>query len=147
MGLTFLLALVGGCGLGVVLAFTRESLDRTVRSREQLERDLNVRCLGFLPLLGHRELNASWRKLRTRPRFGFSNPVGRARNIALFNPDGSLSGPGETLIGVRVAIDDCNRSSSGTTVGITSAHSREGKTTVALNLAMLARGPSAPLRF
>jgi succinoglycan biosynthesis transport protein ExoP len=44
-------------------------------------------------------------------------------------------GASEVLIGVRVALDSCNPSSSGTAIGITSPLLGEGKTTLAFNLA------------
>jgi Mrp family chromosome partitioning ATPase len=45
-------------------------------------------------------------------------------------------GTSEMLIGVRVALDACNkRSSTGTSIGITSPRLGEGKTTLAFNLA------------
>lgn len=53
----------------------------------------------------------------------------------LLNADDSPSGAGELLIGIRVALDACNHSSTGTSVGITSPRLGEGKTTVAFNLA------------
>jgi succinoglycan biosynthesis transport protein ExoP len=53
----------------------------------------------------------------------------------LLNAHESPFGASEVLIGVRVALDSCNSSSSGTTIGITSPHLGEGKTTLAFNLA------------
>jgi len=91
-----------------------------------VERDLNVRCLGFLPRL-------TWRQRRKWRLIGFGSAS--KGGIVLLNADDSPSGAGELLIGVRVALDTCNHSSTGTSIGITSPRSGEGKTTVAFNLA------------
>jgi len=126
VGLTLLFSAIAGCGLGMTVAYAREHLGRTVRTRQHVERDLNVRCLGFLPLLKLRRRRKWWR---------FELPPYGKVGIARFNVGDSLSGAGESLIGVRVAVDACNRSSTGTTIGITSPRLGEGKTTLAFNLA------------
>ena len=237
IGLTLLFSAMAGCGLGMLIAYAREHLGRTVRTRRHVEHDLNVRCLGFLPLLtsprcrratagswtswgrssprpgrwparanhvGSRSASAAlgvyallgdirtaWRRRREWRRFGLgsgswtwwgrSSPrpgrrparenregsgsapaapgdyallgdmrtawrrrrkwrrfgLGSSKEggIALLNADDSPSGAGELLIGVRVALDACNHSSTGTSIGITSPRFGEGKTTVAFNLA------------
>jgi Mrp family chromosome partitioning ATPase/capsular polysaccharide biosynthesis protein len=123
IGLTLLFSAIAGCGLGMVVAYAREYLGRTVRTRQHVERDLNVRCLGFLPLLKPRR-RWKWR------RFGFGRSSGGP-----LNAHESPFGASEVLLGVRIALDACNASSTGTTIGITSPHLGEGKTTLAFNLA------------
>jgi Mrp family chromosome partitioning ATPase/capsular polysaccharide biosynthesis protein len=123
IGLTLFLSAMAGCGLGMVVAYAHEHLGRTVRTRQHVERDLNLRCLGFLPLLKpHRRWK--WR------RFGYCSS-GRG----LLNAHDSPFGASEVLIGVRVALDACNPSSIGTAIGVTSPRFGEGKTTLAFNLA------------
>jgi capsular exopolysaccharide synthesis family protein len=123
IGLTLLFSAIAGCGLGMLVAYAREHLGRTVRTRQHVERDLNAKCLGFLPLL----------RRRNKRRFAFwSSSKG---GIALLNAEESLSGAGELLIGVRVALDARNHSSTGSSIGVTSPRFGEGKTTVAFNLA------------
>ena len=125
IGLTLLFSAMAGCGLGMVVAYAREHLGRTVRTRQHVERDLNVRCLGYLPLLKPRR-RWKWR------RFGFRSS---GREGILLNAHDAPFGASEVLIGVRVALDACNPSSTGTTIGITSPRLGEGKTTLAFNLA------------
>jgi capsular exopolysaccharide synthesis family protein len=127
IGLTLLFSLIAGCGLGMVVAYGSEHLSGTVRTRQHVERDLGVRCLGFLPLLTQRDWWRDW--------WGFGSPVSSKGDIPLLNSRDSLSDAGETLIGVRVALDARNHSSTGSSIGITSPRSGEGKTTVAVNLA------------
>jgi capsular exopolysaccharide synthesis family protein len=124
IGLTLLFSAIAGCGLGMVVAYAREHLGGTVRTRQHVERDLNVRCLGFLPLLQPRK---RWKWSR----FGFRSSSKRG---TVLNAHDSPFGASEVLIGVRVALDSCNPSSTGTTIGITSPHLGEGKTTLAFNL-------------
>jgi Mrp family chromosome partitioning ATPase/capsular polysaccharide biosynthesis protein len=123
IGLTLLFSALAGCGLGMVVAYAREHLGRTVRTRQHVERDANVRCLGFLPLLKPRRRWKWWR-------VGFSRS-----SRGLLNAHESPFGASEVLIGVRVALDACNPSSTGTTIGITSPHLGEGKSTLAFSLA------------
>ena len=126
VGLTLLFSAIAGCGLGMTVAYAREHLGRTVRTRQHVERDLNVRCLGFLPLLRPPRRRKWWR-------FEFRS-YGKG-GIARLNVGDSFSGAGESLIDVRVAVDACNRSPTGTSIGITSPRLGEGKTTFAFNLA------------
>jgi len=125
IGLTLLLSVMAGAGLGMVVAYASEHLGRTVRTRQHVERDLNVRCLGFLPRLGRRQ-HWKWRP------FGVDSSSKGGKPLNVHKCPASAS---ESLIGVRVALDACSRSSTGTSVGITSPRFGEGKTTVAFHLA------------
>ncbi|WP_431311090.1 tyrosine-protein kinase family protein [Methylobacterium nigriterrae] len=110
----------------MVIAYAREHLGGTVRSRQGLERDLDLRCLGFLPPLQQR-----WR--RKPLRFWLRQPTQRGILLA---GEKDPSCAGEALIGLRLALDALRDPSSGAvSIGITSAHSGEGKTTLAFNLA------------
>lgn len=122
IGLTLIFSALSGCGLGMMIAYAREHLGRTVRTRRHVERDLNIRCLGFFPLL----------KSRARRWRGF---WGRRSSGGPFTAAKSHSRSSEVLIGIRVTIDACNSSSTGTIIGITSPHVGEGKSTLAFNLA------------
>jgi Mrp family chromosome partitioning ATPase len=124
VGMTLLVSVMAGGGLGMVLAYAREHLGGTVRTRQQLERDLNVRCLGFLPL--------AKRRRRRRPTwFGL-----RSARKNLYTRYEHPYGASELLVGLRIALDACRESSStAAIIGITSPHLGEGKTTLAFNLA------------
>jgi succinoglycan biosynthesis transport protein ExoP len=136
-GVTLLLSLLLGCGLGVTLAFAREHLDRTVRTRKQLEAELGIKSLGCLPLLSSRKMMTNWRRriLKSRARFLRLPGPPADRVAALFKQDRTFPQAREALINIRVAIDARNYVSGCRVIGITSARDHEGKTTVALNLA------------
>jgi capsular exopolysaccharide synthesis family protein len=125
IGLTLLFSVMAGSGLGMVVAYASEHLGRTVRTRQHVERDLNVRCLGFLPLVSQD------RRLKSRD-FGFFSS---SKGGILLNDHDCPFAASEVLIGVRVALDACSRSSAGISIGVTSPHFGEGKTTLTFNLA------------
>ena len=52
IGLSIALAAVCGLGLGVLLAFGREQLNRRIHTRAQIEELLNTSCLAVLPRFG-----------------------------------------------------------------------------------------------
>lgn len=136
IGVTLFLALAAGCGLGVAAAFAREHLDRTIRARDQLERRLGVRTLGFVPRVGARRGRA---KARGSAPSGGATLVGAGETGALvLFADGPQAGAAETLRGVNLALAHDGRSEDGRVVGITSALTSEGKTTLAFNLAVVA---------
>jgi Mrp family chromosome partitioning ATPase len=121
VGTTLLFSVMAGSALGMVIAYAQEHLGGTVRTRQQLERDLNVRCLGFLPLLKRRR--------RRKSLLGLGGGI-------LFTGHKYSSGGSEPLIGIRIALNACSGSSSTpASIGITSPHLGEGKTTLAFNLA------------
>lgn len=126
IGMILLLSLVGGGALGMVIAYAREHLGGKVRSRYALERDLDLQCLGALPVLARR-----WRG-KSRPAW-FRRP--KRKGIMLAS-DKDRACASETLIGLRIAMDTFRHPSSGAvSIGIASPHSGEGKTTLAFNLA------------
>jgi Mrp family chromosome partitioning ATPase len=110
--LVLLLALIGGGVLGVSGAFAKEAMEGRVRSRSQMRRDLGMRAFLCVP----------------RVRRGLL-----ARGST---PLSLLSGGSEQAIRhVKVAIDENSPGDACVVVGVTSALPREGKTTVAYNLA------------
>jgi polysaccharide biosynthesis transport protein len=126
VGLTLLLSAVAGGALGTLIAYAREHLGGRVRSRQSLERDLDLRCLGFFP-----QLARLWRRKSMR----FWRRHSKPRGIVLAG-ETDPSCAREALIGLRIALNAYRNSSSGAvSLGIVSAHSGEGKTTLAVNLA------------
>jgi succinoglycan biosynthesis transport protein ExoP len=122
-GLTLLAAAFFGGAIGLVGAFAREYFDRRLRTREQIERDLGVRCLGFLPVVSTRAVR------KEGMASGLSHPG--AAQIPLYFQDSA-----EVLRHVRFAIDFDDRNSGGRVVGIVSPKSGDGTSTFALNFAM-----------
>jgi polysaccharide biosynthesis transport protein len=129
VGLILFLSMLTGCGLGVAAAFTREYLDRSVRSPLQLEQDLGIRYLGALPLLSGRHFITHKRGLPLLPSLRL---LGKSdHGIPLFDPGGL---GWETLVSFQFGILGGDEPSHHS-IGIISARTGEGKTTVAFNLA------------
>jgi succinoglycan biosynthesis transport protein ExoP len=126
--LILLLALVAGGTLGLIGAFAREYFERLVRTPRQLERELGVRVLGLLPTVKRR------RSLLSRG--GPLNLIeaGRPSRFARTAP---LSLAGESVRGLKVALDRNGTGDERQVVGISSPRPGAGKTTLAYNLALL----------
>lgn len=129
--LVLLLAVFAGGTVGVGGALGREYFDRTVRRPQQVERDLGLRWLGSLPRFSRGMLPAG-----RGGKSAASN--GRAKSLLASKAGNLLSGqPGETLRSVKLAIDDGIPPQHGRVVGVVSACSGAGKSTIAFAAAML----------
>ncbi len=107
-----LLAFIGGGVLGIGGAFVKEAMERRVRSRSQLQRELGLRTFLCVPRV-------------RRKIFGRGN-----------SPLQLLAGPSEKSIRhIKVSIDECTPRDTCAVIGVTSALSREGKTAIAYNVA------------
>jgi capsular exopolysaccharide synthesis family protein len=108
--------------VAILLALTVESLDRGIRSAEQVRRLMGVRSLGLVPGL------KTWRWASRRP-----------EDYVLRKPDSAFA---EAIRIMNADLSLMNAGQSSKTVLITSAVPAEGKTTVAVSLARLvaARG-------
>ena len=129
------LALAGICGLGlgIILAFAREQMNRQFHTRAQLESALGTSCLAVLPALS-----------KKRPVVGglrATHDSGAFRQITEVAP---FSATAEALRYIKVAID--LHPTGGKVIGIVSALPGEGKTTVAASFAaFVARSGSRTL--
>ncbi|TMJ53582.1 MAG: polysaccharide biosynthesis tyrosine autokinase [Alphaproteobacteria bacterium] len=120
--LTLALAVVCGFGLGIMLAYTREQMNRQIHTRAQLEGLLGIGCLAVLPAVAGK-----------RPplrKHGAPRDSGAFREISEVAP---FSATAEALRYIKVAID--LHPAGGKVVGIVSALPGEGKTTVAASFA------------
>lgn len=107
-----LLALVGGGVLGIGGAFAKEAMERRVRSRSQLQRELGLRALLCVP----------WVRRRLFARSSEPLPL--------------LAGESEKAVRhVKLAIDESTPQNECAVIGVTSALPREGKSTIAYNVA------------
>lgn len=122
-------ALFTGGMLGVAGALAREYFDRSLRSPEQIEQELGVKCLGFLPALPRRSIGGHRPITKT---VASDRPPLCGRSLPLFGESDTSHRTGETLRTVKIAID---RGQEVKIVAITSPHAGDGKTTVAINLA------------
>jgi len=135
VALTLLLAALAGCTIGVASALGLEYFDRTVRRPEQIEDGLGLRALGsvhrFRPRLsrqGRLRVVGAWRNKSKR----------RGAYLAQKINEWLSDGAGEALRYVEVALNDSVPSRGAHVLAVISPNSGEGKTVVALGLAMLA---------
>jgi succinoglycan biosynthesis transport protein ExoP len=121
------LAGVAGVILGLLAAFTLEAMDDVIRTRDRVEQITGLPCIGIVPRMrrkggGGREMSSLDSLWDGFPRLGASDPRGKASDM-LRNLQLSVYGgprPGAAVL------------------GMTSAVPGEGKTTIALNLAIAA---------
>jgi len=126
VSLVLMLALVGGGALGAMGGIGAEYLQGLVRSSQQLATELGVRMLGAVPSLP-RNLLSGLRRSQTPLQLINQAAKGKIR----FSP------ADEAVRELKIAIDQYCREKSGV-IGVTSARTGEGKTTLAFNLALLA---------
>jgi uncharacterized protein involved in exopolysaccharide biosynthesis/Mrp family chromosome partitioning ATPase len=124
--LVLMLALVGGGTLGAAGAFGREFLQGLVRSARQIKTELGVKTLCAVPNVPQRRL-LGLRRSHTPP--VLIDSTAKAKT--------SFSVADEAIRNLKIAVDQHCRDKS-CVIGITSACSAEGKTTLAFNLALLA---------
>src|SRR6266849_3392226 len=123
IGLTIALATLCGLGLGIMLAFAREQMNRQIHTRAQLEKLLGTSCLAVLPAFPQK------RPVLRKPH-GATRDSGAFRQISEVAP---FSATAEALRYIKVAID--LHPTGGKVIGIVSALPGEGKTTVAIGFA------------
>ncbi len=122
--LVLALSFIAGSTLGVLGAFGAEFLRSPVRSRSQLSTTLGIRTFEPLPLI----------KVRT-------GLFGRDKGlpIALVSQAGSGAAAAENeLRKVKLALSQFDPQKIIRTIGVTSPHPQDGKTTIAYSLAVLA---------
>jgi succinoglycan biosynthesis transport protein ExoP len=129
MGLTLALATLCGLGLGVMLAFAREQMNRQIHTRAELEKLLGVSCLAVLPAFAE-EQKPALVKLPSMRKIQATQDSRAFRHISDVAP---FSATAEALRYIKVAID--LHPTGGKIIGIVSALPGEGKTTVAAGFA------------
>jgi len=134
-------ALVGGAGLGGVLAFMVDHFDRRVKSLRQAEDVTGVPTLAAVPQIGPRELAS--RAIRGRRDLDQYDPNSAKLLPAAMQPplmryvlDEPTSLFAESVRAVRLAIQRASRTGPVKTVMVSSSVDGEGKTTLAVNLAL-----------
>jgi succinoglycan biosynthesis transport protein ExoP len=128
-GILLVVALLGGLGIGAGVGLMRDYLDEAIHTPRQLEQLVAVPVLAVLPqLVGQRSpllLHAQDKDLTNK------NVIDDRRRM-----DAQLDRLASSIRGMLSALYGNNRLSPGRTVLISSAAAGEGKTTVALNLAL-----------
>jgi len=126
------LGLILGFGLGVL----REAVDRVFRTRNQVESTLRANCLAVLPRLSPigivpAPISLSCAQINTRqlvpdPRRHFSNVIEDPHSLFA-----------EGIRAIKVAADIASMIKENKVIGVTSSVPKEGKSTIASNLAEL----------
>jgi polysaccharide biosynthesis transport protein len=138
-GILLMGALVAGLGIGTGIGLMRDYLDETVNTRRQLEGLIPVPVLAVLPQLSP-EANHGPGLLRLLNGHDL-NPAKR-KNGGEFarGADGPLDQLTSSIRTLLSAIYRSNKFLPGRTILISSSEAAEGKTTVALNVALEAAG-------
>lgn len=134
------LALIVGLGLGSVLAFLADYLDRRVKTLEQTQSATGIPALAAIPLIGTRELAALAKRGR-RALEHYDSRTTRLLPAALQPPllRYAMEEPGtffaEAIRAVRLSVQRALLAEPIKIFMVTSAVDGEGKTTLAVNLA------------
>jgi succinoglycan biosynthesis transport protein ExoP len=127
-----------GLMLGFGAAFLREAVDRVFRTRQQVEAILRTNCLAVLPRLTPSAVVASGASDDAQ---NVQQPTGSAKKIVsdtsdftrvLQEPRSSFA---EGFRSIKVAADIASAIKENKIIGVTSSVPKEGKSTIASNLA------------
>ena len=124
-------ALVAGMMLGVAFGVLREIADRALRTRSQIEEQLQADCIAVVPLA----------KDEVGPRVAQvdnqAEPwvVTREKGLLWKVVDSPFSPFAEFIRAIKIAVDKSKASKGGKVIGITSSLPNEGKSTIATALA------------
>jgi len=120
-GLLLIGGVLAGLCFGLGGACARELLSQVIRTPSEIENEIDLHCVGTLPDI---------------PDDGKGNPLLPAR-MSLYAIDHPFSRFAETLRSAKTAIDVARMTKDVSVVGVLSSLPKEGKTTVAANLAHL----------
>ncbi len=123
-----LIALACGLGLGIALAFAIEILDNTLKTQVDVETFLGVPVLGLIPIIGQG-------KMDQKGKAGKNDEQIRDRDLGISREPRSLAA--ECCRSIRTNILFMSPDHPTRTMVITSPSPQEGKTTTAINLAIV----------
>ena len=124
------IAIAAGLLLGVTLAFIQESLDRSIKSAEDVEREIAVPTLAVIPLgARHRGLYSRYFTQEGRNTNGNGNAA-----LAVLNAPGSEMAECFRVLRTSILLSTAPRPPQ--VVLVASAHAGEGKTCTSMNLAL-----------
>ena len=138
--LNLALGLVAGLALGLGAAFSREWLDQTIRTPDDLEDVIGVPLLGLLPSLGGKVSASAYYSSYARRSRSRNSTVDR--NLATDIPPELIahalpaSNAAECSRGIRTSLTLASPDKPYKTILVTSANPSEGKTTVATTIAI-----------
>lgn len=130
------LGLAAGLGVGVGSALLRELLDRTARTKRQLEQASGVPCLGILPRIKKRVSKTSLDQKQIAER-GKRREITPMRSELTYVARAPFSQFAEGVRAIKLAADLTAAGSGATVIGISSCLPEEGKSTLSANLGFL----------
>lgn len=119
-----------GLLLGVLIAFVRETLDNTVKTPDEIEKKLGLPSLGLIPELVEDDGSRKSKKERRARRRKSELP------IELYVHEDPTSGIAEAARAIRTNLTFTNPDRPYRRILVTSAAPGEGKTTVAVSMAI-----------
>ncbi|MEZ4223824.1 MAG: polysaccharide biosynthesis tyrosine autokinase [Polyangiaceae bacterium] len=134
--LNLAMGLIVGLVLGVGASLGKEVLDRSIKSPDDLEKDLHVAFLGLLPALSGETAQGPGQKKRRRRRGSRTAPVALTGRPELVVHDQPTSGIAEAARSLRTNLLFMSPDKPYKTLLVTSAAPMEGKTTVASCIAV-----------
>jgi len=130
--LNLVLGVVAGLVLGIVAAFLREVLDRTVKTPADVEVTVGLSLLGVLPLVSDKSQRTEYYSRKKR-RSGSAEESSKPELIVHAFPK---SGVAEAARAIRTNLQFMTPHTPPKTLLVTSAGPSEGKTTVAVSIAI-----------
>jgi len=132
IGPTTAIGTIIGLILGIVLAFVAETLDTTFSTIDDIEKTLDTTVMGIVPFVDMQILKASIADKSDTP---IPDEVleMQARLASHYNPKSSMA---ESFRGLRTNVNFALLDKGYKTLMITSSVASEGKTTIAVNLAI-----------
>jgi len=126
------MGVVIGLILGIVLAFIAETFDTSIGAIEDVEETLGTQVLGVIPHGDIKDIQESMERAgeKVRPDSSFSGKIHLASHFA------RQSMLAESFRGLRTNIQFHDLDKKVKTIAVTSGSPQEGKTTVAINLAI-----------
>jgi succinoglycan biosynthesis transport protein ExoP len=120
-----------GAGAGMMLALLRAYFDKRIRTPLQAIAATQAECIGVTPLVKVAKTRNTANALNHKEkRFSIASEL---LTYALTHPKSVF---GRTITNLRVASDECFDGKGLQLIGVTSTFDREGKTTIAANLAL-----------
>jgi polysaccharide biosynthesis transport protein len=135
--LVLAIAAVGGIFLSIGVGMLRDFSDRAFRSGSQVEANLAANCIAIMPRVKADEAWQTGSLTPTEKRDPRSRTIGRGSGMLWHTANAPFSRFTEGIRSIKVAADTFESSKSNKVVAVTSALPNEGKSTIAMALALL----------
>ena len=124
-------ALVAGMMIGIAIGVLREISDRALRTKAQIEEQLQVDCIAVVPLAKDKVSPVVPRVEDQAEPWAVTREKGLLWKVV----DSPFSAFAESIRAIKIAVDKSKETKGGKVIGITSSLPNEGKSTIAAALA------------